>query len=204
MSIKERKEKEKRDLERKILKAAERLYADGGYEKLSMRNIAKTIDYSPATIYRFFKNKNHLLTTIANNTYSNLTRRFEKIKQKKSQSPFKTLEMLIREYIIFCLEIPDIYKLYVNLCSFEIKDNGLYEIIGENRYRIFHSWQFYIEKLIKSGNLKINNSMTAVVLIFNTSDGYIINKIKHPNLYSQSDEKEISRLIDMIFEGIKK
>ena len=61
MGIVERKEREKEDMRRLILNAARKLFLEQGYEKTSIRNIADAIEYSPATIYLYYKDKNELL-----------------------------------------------------------------------------------------------------------------------------------------------
>ncbi len=48
-------------MRQRILKAAMELFAKGGYENVSMRKIAKKIEYSPGTIYLYFKNKNDIM-----------------------------------------------------------------------------------------------------------------------------------------------
>ena len=60
MGILERKEREREDMRRLILNAARELFLEQGYEKTSIRNIADVIEYSPATIYLYYKDKNEL------------------------------------------------------------------------------------------------------------------------------------------------
>ncbi len=44
-----------------ILSAAERVFADEGAEGLSIRRLARKIDYSPAAIYKYFESKDELV-----------------------------------------------------------------------------------------------------------------------------------------------
>ena len=55
MGIKERRAREKEQLRRQILSAARELFVNEGYENVSMRKIANKIEYSPTTIYLYFK-----------------------------------------------------------------------------------------------------------------------------------------------------
>ena len=41
-----------------ILSTAASLFVEAGFEKTSIRTIADKIEYSPATIYLYFKDKN--------------------------------------------------------------------------------------------------------------------------------------------------
>ena len=61
MGSKERKERYTKTMRERILKAAMALFAKKGYEHVSMRRIAKKIEYCPATIYRYFKNKEDIM-----------------------------------------------------------------------------------------------------------------------------------------------
>ena len=57
MTISERKEREKLELKELILLKAKELVDKEGYEALSIRKIAAAAEYSPATIYLYFKDK---------------------------------------------------------------------------------------------------------------------------------------------------
>ncbi len=204
MSINERKAREKEELRNKILSAVYDLISRGGFEKLSMRKIAEVIEYSPSTIYRFFKNKNELLGSITDKTYADLSSKFNKLKLDETSDKLEMLKMVIREYIQFCLARPNIYKLYIFLCKLDVRDGGMIEVIGDNSYRIFSSWQILLDKLIKEGKLKYTSPISLLLLIWHTTDGFIANRINHPNLPWQSDQEEIDRLLYMIFNGIMK
>ena len=53
-------------MKRKILEAAKALFLDQGFEKTSIRNIADAIEYSPSTIYLYFKdNYCNILPTVS-------------------------------------------------------------------------------------------------------------------------------------------
>ena len=57
MGIKERKEKHREDLRMKILDAAKVLFLRDGYDATSIRKIAEKIEFSPTTIYLYYKDK---------------------------------------------------------------------------------------------------------------------------------------------------
>ena len=47
-----------------IIDAALRMFVEDGYEKTSIRNIADKIEYSPGTIYLYYKDKDELLYAV--------------------------------------------------------------------------------------------------------------------------------------------
>ena len=61
MGVTERKERHKEDLKKDILTAAKELFTEKGFEATSIRAIAEKIEYSPATIYLYYKDKNEIV-----------------------------------------------------------------------------------------------------------------------------------------------
>jgi len=57
VGIQERKRKHKEDLKQLILDAAKKLFMKDGYEATSIRKIAAEIEFSPTTIYLYYKDK---------------------------------------------------------------------------------------------------------------------------------------------------
>lgn len=64
MGIAERREREKEALRTLILEAARDILSEEGLDGLSMRAIADRIEYSPATIYLYFRDKNELIRDV--------------------------------------------------------------------------------------------------------------------------------------------
>ena len=61
MGIVERKEKQKLEIKKMILEASMKLFVEEGFENVSIRKIAELIEYSPTTVYLYFKDKNEIL-----------------------------------------------------------------------------------------------------------------------------------------------
>ena len=110
MSIQERKADEKQQLRRKIINAARDLCLNEGYDQVSMRKIARKIDYSPTTIYLYFKNKAELLDCVCDETQANLLKTLETLFQDLSD-PVETLRKCSRAYADFGINHPEDYKL---------------------------------------------------------------------------------------------
>lgn len=109
MGISQRKEREKAEMRRLILDAALRLFREKGYEGVNMRNIAEAIEYSPATLYLYFKDKNELYFAL----------QFEAAAAKREylapamqiEDPWERLVAFGKRYIEFGLKHPDLYDL---------------------------------------------------------------------------------------------
>jgi AcrR family transcriptional regulator len=61
MGIAERKEKQKLEIHKQILEASMKLFVEQGFASVSIRKIAELIEYSPTTVYLYFKDKDEIL-----------------------------------------------------------------------------------------------------------------------------------------------
>lgn len=203
MSIKDRKEKETAELRLKILDAALRVFAEQGYEKVSMRKIAALIDYSPTTIYRFFKNKEELLQNIAAVTYGELAAKFAQAKAAGDEDPLDTLKRLVREYMIFCAEHPDMFRLFSDIASLELEDGIMYERLGGKRTMVYQSWFGCIRQAIKSGGLNLDDEIRVFLYLWDSVNGYIDQRIKYPLVFRKPLLDDSAEYLNLIFRGIE-
>jgi len=109
MGVQERRAREKKELRQEILDAARDLFVREGFENVSMRKIAEKIEYSPTTIYLYFKDKAELLDCICEETLARLVRTQTSIDQDVSD-PLERLRRGLRSYIEFGLKHPNHYK----------------------------------------------------------------------------------------------
>jgi AcrR family transcriptional regulator len=109
VGITDRKERQKADLRDLILDAARKLFLEQGVEKTSIRNIADMIEYSPGTIYQYFKDKDDILHDLHHEGFVELGKRFHVL--QSVQNPMDRLMAMGKEYIRFAGEHSDLYDL---------------------------------------------------------------------------------------------
>ncbi|MBC8154336.1 MAG: TetR/AcrR family transcriptional regulator [Bacteroidetes bacterium] len=109
MGITERKERERGEMRKLILEAAQRLFLDNGYDKVSIRNIADAIEYSPATIYLYYKDKNELLFALHQHGFAKMVAEFQPL--LLLTDPFEKLKEMGRSYIRFAVQNPELFDL---------------------------------------------------------------------------------------------
>jgi len=109
MGLLERKARQKRFLRQEILDAASDLFVKEGYEQVSMRRIAEKIEYSPTTIYLYFKDKAELLDQICQETFARLVQHLNRILEQPGD-PLERLKRGLVAYIEFGLENPQHYR----------------------------------------------------------------------------------------------
>jgi AcrR family transcriptional regulator len=109
VGVKERKLRQKKFLRQEILDAASELFVKEGYENVSMRRIAEKIEYSPTTIYLYFKDKAELLENVCHETFALLSARLKRIMEQPGD-PVEHLKRGLLAYIQFGLENPHHYR----------------------------------------------------------------------------------------------
>jgi AcrR family transcriptional regulator len=109
MGITERKEREKQEMRDSILKATIDLFLEEGYHNVSIRRIAEHIEYSPATIYLYFKDKDEILYALHNMAFEELFKKQQTV--ATIQDPLERLKKQGRLYIQFAQQNPKYYDL---------------------------------------------------------------------------------------------
>jgi AcrR family transcriptional regulator len=112
MGTKERRAREKADLRRAILDAARALFAEQGFEAVSMRKIAEKIEYSPTTLYLYFHDKREILAALIVEGFGLLRAR---VVGTETPDPVERLRASLRCYIAFAFEQPHYYALMFQL-----------------------------------------------------------------------------------------
>jgi AcrR family transcriptional regulator len=103
--VAERREEEKEQRRAEIIDAAERLYAEVGWDDVTMDRVAKSARLSRALIYVYFQDKNDLLLAIAERALVDLRERFI----AAAAAPVKGLDKVQaigRAYVLFQQEMP--------------------------------------------------------------------------------------------------
>ncbi len=129
MGIKERREMDRELLKKKIFDATSEILIREGYEKLSIRKIAKQIEYSPGTIYHYFNSKSEILCMIYDENVKRISKILSEIPWDNEQ-PESTLMSLLRSMIELTLETPDYYRAVVMNDIEEIQQKVA--MLGEN------------------------------------------------------------------------
>ena len=109
MGIKERKERHREDLKARILQAAKKLFITQGYDATSIRKIAAEIEFSPTTIYLYYKDKTDIAYALHQEGFGLLRERFSALVHV--DDAFERLKAMGRGYIQFALDHPDFYEL---------------------------------------------------------------------------------------------
>ena len=149
MGTNERKEREKMEMKDLVLQTALELFLAEGFPNVSMRRIAEKIEYSPGTIYLYFKDKAEILHALHNLGFEQLYKRQQTVSSIKD--PLERLKKQGKVYVQFAQENPHYYDLMFimrgpvrNLKGPEEWDMGrrAYEFLRENVHECLEAGYF--------------------------------------------------------------
>lgn len=141
MGIKERKIRERENLQKLIVANAHEILMKDGLDGLTMRAIAHNIEYSQSKIYEFFASKDELCEVLCKDHCDKLLGLLEKV---ADENPEKYLTQLILKAMEFHISHPHSDKLFTLVC------------FGPERYKIPKSF-LAIEKLFIQGITNLNS-----------------------------------------------
>ncbi|MBT9583555.1 TetR/AcrR family transcriptional regulator [bacterium] len=123
-----RREREREALRQRILEAARQLFRQEDYGSVSLRKIAERIEYSPTTIYLYFKDKHALVMELVAEGFALL---LHKMKLAEQADSVQTLRQSGLEYLRFSLEEPHYYRL-----MFQLHDQELNDLCRQHEQRV--------------------------------------------------------------------
>ena len=109
IGIAERKEREKAEMREDILNAAREIVSNSGVDGISIRKIAGMIEYSPAIIYHYFKNKEEIVEKLIEENYRKILGALSSLKSCK-KTPEEKLKESSKNFIMLAVQMGDTYK----------------------------------------------------------------------------------------------
>lgn len=137
-----RREREREALRHSILEAARELFRQQDYGSVTLRKIAERIEYSPTTIYLYFKDKHALVVEL-------IAEGFELLRERMltgiRPDPRETLRLSSLEYLRFSQDEPHYYRL-----MFQLEDQELTDRCRENERRLSDGcFEFLVENIMR-------------------------------------------------------
>jgi AcrR family transcriptional regulator len=193
MGIAERKEKQKHEIRKMILDASMRLFVEEGFENVTIRKIADIIEYSPTTIYLYFKDKNEIfysLHELGFQKMGELNRNLADIK-----NPLTRLYKMGENYIEFGLLHPEYYDIMfiqrAPMKVLEAMDNCDWKY-GETAFSFLVTT---VEECIVKGYIPEGNTHAVSMAIWGIVHGLVSLKIRDRFDKVDGDSKNIKNMM---------
>jgi AcrR family transcriptional regulator len=203
MGVKEKRAKHKEELRREILDSAREVFINDGYDGFSMRKLAEKIDYSPTTIYLYFKNKDDLLFAICEEFFANFFAELNHIRSV-SQDPVETLRRAFLYLVEFGLKNPNQYKvIFFSKCDVYGTHEEFVkkESMARNTYLVFTEM---IRDCINAERfLELDEDVIAQVLA-TASHGLVTLILYRPDFLSSKGDVIARSLVDALLRGYQK
>lgn len=208
MGIVERRAREKEQLRSKILDAAGQLFIEEGFPNVSLRKIAEKIEYSPATIYLHFRDKNDLLASLCRETFNGLREELIRLEAEQSD-PLILLRLGLRAYIEFGLEHPHHYILTFGTPHGTYDMEKVPEFLESNKIGLenFDSLRRVLERCRTAGSLVFDDLEATAQVIWTFIHGttsLIILYHSDPHFPWVSKERLIDTSLDMILRSLQR
>lgn len=176
MGIAERKLKEKQEMHKRILDGARKIFLQKGYDQTSMRNIAQEINYSPGSIYFYFKDKSEIFHELHKEGFRLLLNQLRVLDNVRD--PFERLKASGRVFIRFAQDNKDYYNLMF------IVDEPVKESLPEG-FQIAEEAVSYMQEMVKEcqqkGRFKDMDTEYFTFLIISVMHGICALFCKHRN-----------------------
>lgn len=185
-------------LREKILEASRSVLFTSGYDALSMRKIASATGVSATSIYLYFKNKDHLVHTIIEESVEELSSAIESGSQKV-KGTLNQFEAIIRSYVDFALKQPEKYQVI-----YMVKSDAMGRYPKEKFRKARRGYtllESVIQQGVDEGIMELDRPMIAAYSIWAQLHG-IIDVVLNRRLDSRIDQSNfIEESIEQIIQG---
>jgi len=157
-----------------IMDAARDLFVEKGYQQVSMRQIAKKLNYSHGAIYYHFKNKAELFYALVKDHFLMLDQKIEEIVNDGASKEEK-LGQLFFGYIEFGLTHQNHYEI-----MFLIKDDEVRNFINESPMVTYQKFANQVSKLSEK-----QMTIQEIWSIFISLHGFVTHYLGHITTFDE-------------------
>jgi AcrR family transcriptional regulator len=201
LGVKERKLRQKKFLRQEILDAASELFVKEGYENVSMRRIADKIEYSPTTIYLYFKDKGELLEQVCHDTFARLALHLGRILEQPGD-PLERLRRGLIAYVHFGLENPHHYRATFMMPIPDAFDKQKYVKADSPGLQAFDFLRRCVFDCISMGKLRTEDPELVSQTLWCGVHGVTALLIIHEGFPWVSKQQVIESVVDTMIRGV--
>lgn len=188
MGLKERKVREKLEMKDLILQSAHQLFIEKGFEQVSIRNIAEAIEYSPATIYLYFKDKDEIFYALHGEAFNIFNAFVSPIVAIKD--PLERLFAMGEKYMEFAVNNPKYYEImFITESPMRCEENSEEWKEGE---RALSFLEVIVEECKTAGHFKGQNTKVLSFSIWSAMHGMCSLALRERmRVYPEEERQEI-------------
>jgi AcrR family transcriptional regulator len=191
-----------------ILQAARDLFASGGVERISMRNIATRVGITQAAIYQHFDGKEAILFAVCEDFFARLIEVSEKV-VRETQDPIERLKKSMLAYVETGLKWPEEYRLVfmTSISGLEMRGAhravpGLDQEISPSKGKIAFAYLHdQVRALIAEGHIRQGDVDVLAEAIWAAGHGLVSLFITHVH-FPWERERIIETQLKMMLLGL--
>ncbi len=168
----ERRRERRGEARRVILRAAEALLLEEGYEAFSIRRLVDRCGYTAPTIYHHFGDKDGLFDAILVETFARLSGQLGRA--ARGEDPIEDLTRMAKAFVRFGIRHPDHYRLLFLARAPEREPPARLDGV---RARLDDIWQ----RLWEEGRLRSGDAESAAQSLWALCHGLISGRIQRPD-----------------------
>jgi TetR/AcrR family transcriptional regulator len=202
-----RKEREREIRIKDIIDAAEILFFSKGYENVSMNDIANETEMARGTLYKYFSNKNDIISAIAIRASKIISEMFLKIDQKE-QTGIEKISSICLIYYEFYKKHRGYYEAYYHSGLFDYEDSPNLEKLKKIRTKSFNVVINALNEGIEDGTIRKEIDPIATALIMLSMSNAVNNLLPVTQMYMEdfglTQDKLFESTLDMVLRSIEK
>ena len=176
MGIQERKEKQKQEIRTAILEASIKLFKEEGFENVSIRKIAEIIQYSPTTIYLYFKDKNEILYELCEQGFDKINIFADSL--DAISDPLERLKKIGEFYLLFGSNFPEYYDLMLIQEAPMVHHAGLKLQDWPAANKIFNRLTLLVQECIDQNKIPAGDAELIAITLWSCLHGLISLNIR--------------------------
>ncbi len=182
-----------------ILQAALTLITEKGLDRLSLREIARRVEYSPAGIYEYFDGKDDILRSLAREGDALLRAAYERI--PLDLPPAERLMQICLAYVDFVLRRPEYFRVMSSVPS---KYTSLDQPVPtESSYFIILQ---AVQNLIDAGEIRLQGNLSRDEITYSLwamAHGMGMLRLTHLREFELDFEDVNRRVLEIFIAGLK-
>ena len=190
-------------LRQEILDAARDILACEGYEGLSMRKVARRIEYSPTAIYLHFKDRDDLVSSVCEQLMGGLARELEQVADRHAD-PLVALKKGLRRYVEFGLAHPQHYQAMFGIPhGHGAETDARYQERRTIAMQTFGFLPRLVGECVRQKKLAKVDVRTASCALWAGVHGMTSLLIVMPNFNWGDPDKVVDQLVTMLLDGLR-
>lgn len=194
-----------------IMEFALEVFANKGFEKATVRDIAQKAKVNIAMISYYFGSKDNLLETLFKYKMEEMDLNTTSIISSKTLDPFQKVNLLIDNHIDAIIKNRSFYKLMIRE-GLLIKEGPIFELIKEMKFKKIKLLSHAVKQGQKSGIFQKNVDVLMMSSIFSGSVNQVFSNSKfiseaygipYPNIeiYNQKVIENLRQHLKVIFQS---